>query len=245
MLLLCFVAVALNMSMTSEQKLWILSKIEENKSDLLGKFDESHGITKDSQSRLWQSIFAACEAREFAFTCKKNHDGKYLRDQVWGRWKREVLAKRDKCRKTGSRKCPWVAWELKVMDILDEKSPIVEGLGVADSGEPQGEKVLVQNLADEYTYTGRGPDAEAVGSIADEDIAAYESTRTSTTPISRESGAVKRKRQTATDTPSAQSYEKKLAIEKQELVNKKLRLDIFKEELEIYKLCTELELPVP
>ncbi len=133
------------MSLTNEQRLWVVTQIKDSKERLLSSFDDSKGITKISQKLDWQALYDKCKAADLPFTRSEKHDGGYLRDQVWGRWKRETVAKRDACRRTGTGQCPWFSWEIIVLDILGHDSPIVEGLGIPDSLEAEA---LAQRGAD-------------------------------------------------------------------------------------------------
>ena len=86
---------------TADQKLWFLDQIKHKKDLLLGAFDDSKGITRDNQRKAWDDLFLKCRRNDipFAKSDHKSGNGKYLRDQVFGRWRRDCLEKRDKCRK--------------------------------------------------------------------------------------------------------------------------------------------------
>ena len=88
-------------SMTGEQRLWLLSEIKENYQLLCGALDNSQNITKETQSQGWKELYEQCKTYDLPFTRKSHSVGNavYLRDQVWGKMRRDVLAKRDKCRK--------------------------------------------------------------------------------------------------------------------------------------------------
>ncbi len=220
------------MALLKEQKLWILEQIQEEKELLTGKFDDSRGRTREMQLKAWQSLYERCISRELPFTRKK-HDAKYLRDQIWGRWRRECLQKRDQCRRTGSGKCPWASWELKVMEIIDEKSPIVDGHGVLDTGElpKKLEPMVVERISDIY---GSGSKDSPDTYQEEEETPRNKGVKRSRLTFDEENESNLQKKQ-----------EKMLVAEKQKLLNKNLHYDAHKKALEIYKLCTELNVEVP
>ncbi len=106
------------------------------------------------------------------------------------------------------------------MEIIDEKSPIVDRLGVLDTGElpKKLEPVVVERIADIY------------GSESKESLNTYQ--REEETPRNR---GVKRSRLTFEEDnePNLQKkQEQMLLAEKQKLLNKNLRYDAYKKALE-------------
>ena len=55
-------------NMKDEDREWLVEMIAQNKDQLVGKFDDSKGITKDSKMEAWVGIFNASKAKELSFT---------------------------------------------------------------------------------------------------------------------------------------------------------------------------------
>ncbi len=225
------------MSCTDEQRIWILNKIRENEQILLRKFDDSLGITKESKTKAWQDLFDECQVNKIPFTQgplskTENKNGNYLRDQVWGRWRRECMGKQDLCRKTGSGKCPWKAWEVLLMEIIGEESPIVSGLGVLDSGD------LVESWS---VIDSQDTFASASGLSSS-------TSNPSHSPLlfPPRTGTSKSRRRVKNPEILVNVLEERkdrLLLEKLELQNQALRLENYKTAIEIHKECRDNGLP--
>ena len=87
-----------------------------NKDGLLGKFDDSKGITCKSKREGWQKLADSCIAK--GFIIRKAKEGGYVLSgsTFWAVEKRDF--KCDKCRQTVRCQFPWYPWETLLLEIF-------------------------------------------------------------------------------------------------------------------------------
>ncbi|XP_050310544.1 uncharacterized protein LOC126746362 [Anthonomus grandis grandis] len=118
-----------------------LRKIKDMKDSLFGQFSTT--LTKETKRSAWM------EVRDYAvsiglITCEKDYT--YVRDATWPNIRNRTMIKLDNAKKTGSDGGPNSKLDdtdKLVIEIIGKNSPVIEGIGVADSME---EEVVTQTL---------------------------------------------------------------------------------------------------
>ncbi|XP_050064612.1 uncharacterized protein LOC126553502 [Aphis gossypii] len=120
------------MKIKTQNKLILLNAIRERKSVLFGNFKST---SNDEKVESWKSVHNIAQSLQLATS---DRSWQFTRDKLYGLWKCRTLEKRDNKKgkftgKAGGKKCQYDDVDLAILDILDEDSAIVQGLGLPGS----------------------------------------------------------------------------------------------------------------
>ncbi|KAL1493553.1 hypothetical protein ABEB36_009257 [Hypothenemus hampei] len=116
-----------------------LRKIFENKAILFGKFSDT--LTRSEKRNKWEEIRNYAVATGLVTNDK---DYVYVRNITWGNLRKKTLTKTDNSKQTGAgggKEFIRTEIDVLVLDILGKDSPIIKGLGVADSSDGNNNNV--------------------------------------------------------------------------------------------------------
>jgi hypothetical protein len=112
-------------------KVLLLTKIEEKKDILFGKFSDC--LTKNDRCKAWQEVYEFGKSIGYGFSSDSTYA--YVRDTVWPNIRKASVAKRDKLQRTGegNEDGGLSAVDEKVINIIGNESAAVMGLSITES----------------------------------------------------------------------------------------------------------------
>lgn len=202
------------MPLTVESKNSLLRLISERKADLFGEFSAT--ITKEKRVAAWKEVVTTCKS-DYGFDPCPGKDYTYVRDTLWPNMKRRTIERVDSLKKTGAAGGALNTTQELVLEILDKRSTLVCGLNVPETYEtPQTtDKDDTERMAtvSHDVGSGKGSDGSSDGNT---------STNGVKSPRMWNSGNL------------GQSQNKrapKIDMDREELVTKKLKLQVLELEL--------------
>ncbi|KAL1498395.1 hypothetical protein ABEB36_009202 [Hypothenemus hampei] len=205
-----------------ERKMQFLTKIRENKDILFGAFSEK--LRKQDKIEKWKEMAMVAQS---ICLLPADKDWTYVRDTIWQNLKKTAMLKIDNAKKTGTGGMGTLTEvDNMVLSIIGKESPVICGLGVAESFEkPQDQscEVVTEN------------DSEGI-------INKSRSIRDHVNPsTSKEAKGGKRKR--VTDKNASTDNESAIKEEKLTLQVEYLKLKNYRTKLEILKLEKNFNCP--
>ncbi|KAL1493886.1 hypothetical protein ABEB36_009570 [Hypothenemus hampei] len=114
-----------------ERKMQFLTKIRENKDILFGAFSEK--LRKQDKIEKWKEMAMVAQS---ICLLPADKDWTYVRDTIWQNLKKTAMLKIDNAKKTGTGGMGTLTEvDNMVLSIIGKESPVICGLGVAESFE--------------------------------------------------------------------------------------------------------------